>query len=283
MLPRLASLREVAVERCHGAVALPSLWSGLAGCSRLTALTLTGSTGGGGLPLPPPESAGGFVAPLPSCRCLDGALPGQVPGHSPACSQAVSSVPPTVALLQHLRCLDLSGNGLAGLPDALAYCQQLTALRLAGNRLQGVPAGLAALGGLRSLDLSANQVRGWSAARWRVGFTVGAKRALAGHRQRATRRRLSRLGSPLTRHALPPLPAPRPQLGSLPAGPYLQQLEELGLGANLTLHPAALPLQLVQRRSLRRLALPLWWQLAGDGGAAALLLALSPWLLLEHC
>lgn len=169
VLPRLASLRDVAVERCHGAVVLHSLWAGLAGCSRLEALSITGSAAGGGLP----EAAGSLRLPSadlllpPACRCFEAALPGQAPSHRASCPQAAGSVPPTVALLQHLRRLDLSGNGLAALPDALAYCQQLTAVRLAGNRLQGVPVGLAALGGLRHLDLSANQVGAGQRGGWR--------------------------------------------------------------------------------------------------------------------
>lgn len=75
------------------------------------------------------------------------------------------------------------------------------------------------------------------------------------------------------------------QLCFLPPGPYLLALEELRLGGNMLLHPLALPVQLLHQRRLRRLALPAWWQM--PGGAAALglvplLLALMPWLVLEH-
>lgn len=76
------------------------------------------------------------------------------------------------------------------------------------------------------------------------------------------------------------------QLSFLPPGPYLSQVEELRLGGNLLLHPLALPVQLLQQRRLRRLALPAWWQVLGGEptalGLIPLLLALMPWLLLEH-
>lgn len=83
----------------------------------------------------------------------------------------------------------------------------------------------------------------------------------------------------LTRHL--PSPFPHPQLGSLPPGPYLQQLEELHVSGNLTLHPSALPMQLLHQRRLRRLALPLWWRLVA-ADLQQLLLLLMPWLVLEH-
>ena len=79
-----------------------------------------------------------------------------------------------------------------------------------------------------------------------------------------------------------PCPSP-PQLTALAPGPYLRQVEELRLDGNLMLHPMALPRQLLEQRRLRRLVLPLYWQLVGAAdGLPALLLALMPWLQLEH-
>lgn len=84
--------------------------------------------------------------------------------------------------------------------------------------------------------------------------------------------------------ATAPSPGPSlPQLAALAPGPYLQQLEELRLDGNLLLHPLALPPQLLEQRRLRRLVLPLYWQLVSAAdGLPALLLALMPWLQLEH-
>ncbi|KAL4434473.1 hypothetical protein ABPG75_000914 [Micractinium tetrahymenae] len=253
VLPRLPALRELSIERCHGAVLLSSLWAGLAAAPRLLRLRITGQSAGGGLPADRLLQLGGCTVPLVSPQPqLQGLHPqqhaGAPAGHQPeqAAKQGegvwgipvaaaaprppAMTIPDCVALMQQLRCLDLGGNGLQALPDALAWCQQLTAVHLQGNRLRTVPTGVAALSALRKLDLSSNQV------------------------------------------------------DSLGTGPFLLHLEELALGANLTLQPVSLPGELLRLRRLRRLALPLWWQLAGGpyAHAQALLLHAMPWLLLEH-
>ncbi|EFN51340.1 hypothetical protein CHLNCDRAFT_141139 [Chlorella variabilis] len=176
VLPRLPLLTEVCVERCSGAVLLHTLWLGLAGCANVRSLRITGGPAlgggppaaaatatpyqplaavapGGGLmgwqhlvvPGPPAAAAGHWA-----CYC---ASQQQAQPAAPACG-----IPDCVALLQQLRSLDLSHNGLHALPDALAWCQQLSCVTLRGNRLLGIPRGVAALGALRKLDLSSNQV-----------------------------------------------------------------------------------------------------------------------------
>lgn len=288
VLPRLASLQEVAVERCGGAVLLPSLWYGLAGCSQLRRLSITGGSVGGGLPPPEPSAGmrlpGADAPPLAAaCRCPSQALPGQ-PLHRPACpflrqqQQAASGVPDAIALLQQLRRLDLSRNGLATLPDGVAWCQQLTAVCLAGNQLRDTPWGLAALGGLRKLDLSCNQASLHSCL---AGWLLGCLDA-CGRDAKYCPSAQQCVNPPAADLAAPLLTSPViMQLSALAPGPYLQHLDELQLGDNLALHPSALPLQLLAGR-LRRLVLPLWWTIMGDQGLAPLLLALCPWLLLEH-
>ncbi|PRW59019.1 molybdate-anion transporter-like isoform A [Chlorella sorokiniana] len=160
VLPRLPSLVELAIERCPGAVQLPSLWQGLPRCSKLRVLRITGGTLGSRLPSGVVFS--GAATPSPHSAAFGaqtGGRQGQAGAHT--FSQALAAgvtVPDSIALLQQLRRLDLSNNGLQLLPDSLAWCQQLTAVHLGGNRLAGVPHGLAALGGLRLLDLSSNQL-----------------------------------------------------------------------------------------------------------------------------
>lgn len=171
MLPCLPSLVELAIERCPGAAQLPALWHGLPRCSKLRTLRITG--GGSGSRLPSGLVFGSGAAhsmPLPAFAACAGSGQGQPPA-AHAFKQALAAaatVPETIALLQQLRRLDLSDNGLQLLPGSLAWCQQLTAVRLAGNRLAGVPQGLAALGGLRLLDLSCNQVGVWLTTWWLV-------------------------------------------------------------------------------------------------------------------
>ena len=152
VLPRLPLLTEVCVERCSGAVLLHTLWLGLAGCANVRSLRITGGPAlgggppaaaatatpyqplaavvpGGGLmgwqhlvvPGPPAAAAGHWA-----CYC---ASQQQAQPAAPACG-----IPDCVALLQQLRSLDLSHNGLHALPDALAWCQQLSCVTLRGNR-----------------------------------------------------------------------------------------------------------------------------------------------------
>lgn len=236
VLPRLPALQAVAIERCPGATHLSTLWMGLAACPHLHHLTITGCIVGGGLPPPAP-----LALPCTAACCSPAVAPGFVDVPRPPCpfeqqaaeALAAAAEAPTVpdcsALLQHLRTLDLSNNGLTSLPAGLAWCQQLTRLCAAGNALRRVPSGLAALGGLRSLDLSSNQ------------------------------------------------------LSALQPGRYLCQLESLRLEGNMPLPPTALPMQLLQRRRLRYLSLPTWWQLVPEEAVAPMLLRLMPWLALVYC
>lgn len=265
VLPALPVLRELAVERCPGAALLPELWRGLALCSQLRRLAITGGSAGGGIATSGPQAVRG-AAPC----CAAAAAHPEAP---PCMHQAApaAAVPGCIALLQQLRALDLSNDGLRSLPDCLAWCQQLTDVRLSGNLLPCTPPGLAMLGGLRKLDLSFNQVC-------------------------APRLASSQMSGP-SAGAVPPGGVPAPfcnrssaarapsQLSALAPGPYLRQLEDLDLGGNLLLHPMALPLQLLQHSRLRRVALPAWWHLLGGDGVAVprLMQALLPWLLLESC
>lgn len=156
---------ELAIERCPGAAQLPALWQGLPRCNKLRVLRITGGTAGSRLTAGIVFGSGGVGAHSPHSPAFGVfASSGQRQPAAHAFTHALAAgatVPDSIALLQQLRRLDLSNNGLQFLPDSLAWCQQLTAVHLGGNRLAGVPAGLAALGGLRLLDLSCNQVRGF--------------------------------------------------------------------------------------------------------------------------
>lgn len=147
VLPRLPALRELSIERCHGAALLGSLWGGLAAATGVRRLRITGQSAGGGLPADRLTQLGGGQLVPTAAAAHDGQLPLQA---VQAVQQDVSvwgipvaaapppplpmTIPDCVALMQQLRCLDLGGNGLQALPDALAWCQQLTAVHLRGNR-----------------------------------------------------------------------------------------------------------------------------------------------------
>jgi Leucine-rich repeat (LRR) protein len=153
VLPRLPALRVVAVERCSGAVLLPGLWRGLAGCSQLLSLTITGSSSGSSKESASAASPHAVLEELFLPRPAGGGacnLAQTFPGQQPAKHQRPQqqqqqllsrqhwgSIPDCIALLRQLRTLDLSNNRLHALPDALAWCQQLTSVNLSGNRCAG--------------------------------------------------------------------------------------------------------------------------------------------------
>lgn len=139
VLPRLPALRDLSIERCHGAALLGSLWAGLAAASSIHRLRITGQSSGGGLPaerlLQLVPAMQGWQAG--QAQHQDVAVWGIPVSAAPAAPPALT-IPDCVALMQQLRCLDLGGNGLHALPDSLAWCQQLTAVHLRGNRLETV-------------------------------------------------------------------------------------------------------------------------------------------------
>jgi Leucine-rich repeat (LRR) protein len=152
VLPRLPALHVVAVERCSGAVLLPGLWRGLAGCSQLLSLTITGSNSGTSGAGRESASATSPHAVLEELFLPFPAAAGMQPwqGQQPAKQQRPQhqqqqvprqqwgSIPDCIAALRQLRTLNLSNNGLHALPDALAWCQQLTSVDLSGNRCAGL-------------------------------------------------------------------------------------------------------------------------------------------------
>ncbi len=139
VLPRLPALRDLYIERCHGAALLGSLWAGLAAASSIHRLRITGQSSGGGLPaerlLQLVPAMQGWQAG--QAQQQDVAVWGIPVSAAPAAPPALT-IPDCVALMQQLRCLDLGGNGLHALPDSLAWCQQLTAVHLRGNRWEAV-------------------------------------------------------------------------------------------------------------------------------------------------
>jgi hypothetical protein len=154
----------MALERCAGVVMLPTLWLGLACCTQLHSLSITGNVYGGFVPWSAaPPSFAAFTGPDPPGMLAwqqHGGVPAAAPQQLTAAAAAYTSspIPDCVALMRQLRRLDLSHNGLHALPAALGWCQQLSSVRLSGNQLQSVPLCVQALAGLRKLDLSANQV-----------------------------------------------------------------------------------------------------------------------------
>lgn len=71
-------------------------------------------------------------------------------------SNKVSSCPPGITSLSHLRCLNLSHNPLNTFPSQLLECTSLIELSLGDTNLSSIPEGISRLAFLEILDLSGN-------------------------------------------------------------------------------------------------------------------------------
>lgn len=74
----------------------------------------------------------------------------------PCCS--CRYLPPEIACLTKLECLDLSFNKIKNLPVEITHLNTLLSLKVANNKLIEVPPGLSSLQRLESLDFSNNRL-----------------------------------------------------------------------------------------------------------------------------
>ncbi|KAK4355557.1 hypothetical protein RND71_024528 [Anisodus tanguticus] len=74
------------------------------------------------------------------------------------CHFSIRYLPPEIACLTNLECLDLSFNKMRNLPVEITQLNSLLSLKVANNKLIEVPPGLSSLQRLESLDLSNNRL-----------------------------------------------------------------------------------------------------------------------------
>lgn len=74
------------------------------------------------------------------------------------CHFSIRYLPPEIACLTNLECLDLSFNKMRNLPVEITHLNSLLSLKVANNKLIEVPPGLSSLQRLESLDFSNNRL-----------------------------------------------------------------------------------------------------------------------------
>jgi hypothetical protein len=81
----------------------------------------------------------------------------------------IQNVPDSLAQLDQLEELDLSGNAIQQLPTSLSDLQNLRALRLAGNQIEQFPTTAMTMGNLQELVLRDNRIQAVPAAIGNMG------------------------------------------------------------------------------------------------------------------